>query len=76
MLRGHRRNSFEASDINELVEIRARQRTFHGAYSRTALGSLGYALTILRLFEPAFHRSEFITSNPTFLSLRKFYYIE
>lgn len=49
-----------ASDINELVEIRARQRTFHGAYSRTALGSLGYALTILRLFDPAFHRSAYL----------------
>ncbi|TFK29115.1 hypothetical protein FA15DRAFT_664430 [Coprinopsis marcescibilis] len=54
--RGHRRNSFEAQDVNELIELRARQRTFHGAYSRTALGSLGYALTILRLFDPAFHR--------------------
>ncbi|KAH9477102.1 hypothetical protein JR316_0011018 [Psilocybe cubensis] len=54
--RGHRRNSFQASDVNELVEIRARQRTFHGAYSRTALGALGYSLTILRLFERAFHR--------------------
>ncbi|EFI26882.1 hypothetical protein CC1G_15283 [Coprinopsis cinerea okayama7 len=54
--RGHRRHSFEAQDINELIELRARQRTFHGAYSRTALGSLGYALTILRLFDSAFHR--------------------
>ncbi|TEB33748.1 hypothetical protein FA13DRAFT_1763382 [Coprinellus micaceus] len=54
--RGHRRNSFVASDINELVELRARQRTFHGAYSRTALGALGYSLTILRLFDKAFHR--------------------
>ncbi|KAF8626689.1 hypothetical protein AX15_004773 [Amanita polypyramis BW_CC] len=43
--RGHRASSFVASDINELVEIRARQRTFHGAYSRTALVSLGYSLT-------------------------------
>ncbi|CAA7262020.1 hypothetical protein NLJ89_g1248 [Agrocybe chaxingu] len=54
--RGHRRYSFVASDVNELQEIRARQRTFHGAYSRTALGSLGYSLTILRLFDPEFHR--------------------
>ncbi|KAJ3538841.1 hypothetical protein NMY22_g5000 [Coprinellus aureogranulatus] len=54
--RGHRRSSFVASDINELVELRARQRTFHGAYSRTALGALGYSLTILRLFDKAFHR--------------------
>ncbi|KAJ7938450.1 hypothetical protein B0H13DRAFT_1142690, partial [Mycena leptocephala] len=41
---------------NELVELRARQRTFHGAYSRTALSNLGYALTILRLFDPRFYR--------------------
>ncbi|KAF9450756.1 hypothetical protein P691DRAFT_809593 [Macrolepiota fuliginosa MF-IS2] len=54
--RGHRRASFVASDLNELVEIRARQRTFHGAYSRTALGSLGYALTILRLFDTRFRK--------------------
>ena len=46
------------ADVNELVELRARQRTFHGAYSRTAIGALGYALTILRLFDPAYHRSE------------------
>ncbi|KAF9481642.1 hypothetical protein BDN70DRAFT_876126 [Pholiota conissans] len=54
--RGHRRSSFVAADINELIELRARQRTFHGAYSRTALSSLGYALTILRLFERNFHK--------------------
>ncbi|TFK36568.1 hypothetical protein BDQ12DRAFT_686631 [Crucibulum laeve] len=54
--RGHRRHSFVAADVNELVELRARQRTFHGAYSRTALGALGYALTILRLFDREFHR--------------------
>jgi uncharacterized membrane protein YidH (DUF202 family) len=45
-------------DINELVELRARQRTFHGAYSRTALGNLGSSLTILRLFDRRFYRSE------------------
>jgi len=54
--RGHRRHSFVASDINELQELRARQRTFHGAYNRTALGSLGYSLAILRLFDSRFHR--------------------
>jgi hypothetical protein len=36
--RGHRAESFAASDVNELVELRARQRTFGGAYTRTALG--------------------------------------
>lgn len=54
--RGHRRQSFVAQDVNELVELRARQRTFHGAYSRTAIGALGYAITILRLFDRDFYR--------------------
>ncbi|KAF7369819.1 hypothetical protein MVEN_00314700 [Mycena venus] len=54
--RGHRASSFQAEDLTELVELRARQRTFHGAYSRTALSNLGYSLTILRLFDPRFHR--------------------
>ncbi|KAJ7858654.1 hypothetical protein B0H14DRAFT_3447120 [Mycena olivaceomarginata] len=54
--RGHRAESFQAADLTELVELRARQRTFHGAYSRTALSNLGFSLTILRLFDPRFHR--------------------
>ncbi|EMD34919.1 hypothetical protein CERSUDRAFT_116454 [Gelatoporia subvermispora B] len=54
--RGHRADSFYPQDVNELVEIRARQRTFDGAYGRSALGNLGYALTILRLFDPRFFR--------------------
>ena len=58
--RGHRRQSFVAEDLNELVELRARQRTFHGAYSRTALGSLGYGITILRLLDQSFHLSELV----------------
>jgi len=37
------------------VEIRARQRTFDGAYRRTALGNLGYSLAILRLFDRRFY---------------------
>lgn len=41
-----------------MVELRARQRTFHGAYSRTALGNLGYALTIVRLFDHRFLHSK------------------
>ncbi|TFK71189.1 hypothetical protein BDN72DRAFT_474053 [Pluteus cervinus] len=49
-------NSFEPHDINELVELRARQRTFYGAYGRTALVSLGYAITILRLLDDRFHK--------------------
>ncbi|THV03498.1 hypothetical protein K435DRAFT_827086 [Dendrothele bispora CBS 962.96] len=52
----HRADSYFPTDVNELIEIRARQRTFHGAYLRTALGNLGYALTILRLFNRRFYR--------------------
>lgn len=56
--RGHRAQSFIAEDVNELVELRARQRTFNGAYLRTALVNLGYSLTVLRLFDRRFYRSE------------------
>ena len=55
--RGHRAQSFVPIDLNELVELRARQRTFEGAYARTALGNLGYALTVLKLFDRRFYRS-------------------
>ncbi|SCV73255.1 BQ2448_7180 [Microbotryum intermedium] len=47
---GHRRNSFVTPDIDELTELRARQRTFDGAYTRTALGLFDYALLILKIF--------------------------
>ncbi|KZT03258.1 uncharacterized protein LAESUDRAFT_704843 [Laetiporus sulphureus 93-53] len=54
--RGHRSDSFYPEDLNELLELRARQRTFDGAYARGALSDLGYALTILRLFDDRFAR--------------------
>ncbi|RPD60682.1 hypothetical protein L226DRAFT_505208 [Lentinus tigrinus ALCF2SS1-7] len=54
--RGHRSKHFYPEDVNELVELRARSRTFDGAYSRTAMSNLGYALTILRLFDRRFFR--------------------
>ncbi|KAH7911292.1 hypothetical protein BJ138DRAFT_1151046 [Hygrophoropsis aurantiaca] len=54
--RGHRADSFLPTDIVELNELRARHRTFDGAYRRTALATLGYALTVLRLFDPQFYR--------------------
>lgn len=38
----------------ELVEIRANQRTFEGAYVRTALGQFSFALVILKIFTPEF----------------------
>ncbi|ORY76571.1 hypothetical protein BCR35DRAFT_121147 [Leucosporidium creatinivorum] len=54
--KGHRRNSWTTQDIDELVELRARQRTFDGAYVRTALGNFGYALLILKVFNKEFAR--------------------
>jgi len=42
--------------MDELTEKRARQRTFEGAYARTALSNLAYALTILRLFDRRFFK--------------------
>ena len=55
--RGHRTSSFSTVDLMELTELRARQRTFEGAYRRTALANLGYALTVLRLFDVRFYKS-------------------
>jgi len=43
-------------DVNELVEIRARQRTFNGAYSRSAIANLSYSLAVLRLFDHRFYK--------------------
>ncbi|KAH7882783.1 hypothetical protein F5I97DRAFT_1939344 [Phlebopus sp. FC_14] len=53
---GHRASSFLTADIGELTELRARHRTFDGAYRRTALANLGYALTVLRLFDARFYK--------------------
>jgi hypothetical protein len=58
--RGHRADSFRPIDVLELNELRARNRTFNGAYRRTALATLGYALTALRLFDSRFLRSQFV----------------
>jgi len=53
--RGHRSDSFYlAEEDNALLELRARQRTFDGAYARGAMSNLGYSLTILRLFDKRF----------------------
>ncbi|KAI0046162.1 hypothetical protein FA95DRAFT_1583134 [Auriscalpium vulgare] len=54
--RGHRAHSFVPADVAELVELRARERTFDGAYARTALTNMGYALAVLKLFDPRFYR--------------------
>ncbi|KZT03260.1 uncharacterized protein LAESUDRAFT_762046 [Laetiporus sulphureus 93-53] len=53
---GHRKGSFFPEDVNEIIELRARQRTYEGAYLRSGLTNLGYALTILRLFDKRFAR--------------------
>ncbi|KAI4602651.1 hypothetical protein KJ359_007868 [Pestalotiopsis sp. 9143b] len=39
----------------ELVEIRAAQRTFEGAYMRTALSQFSFALIILKIFTSEFY---------------------
>ncbi|KAL9615045.1 MAG: hypothetical protein Q9167_000468 [Letrouitia subvulpina] len=53
-LRFHRARSVVLTD-EELVEIRAAQRTFEGAYIRTALGQFSFALVILKIFTSEFY---------------------
>lgn len=52
--RGRRAESYRALDTAELVELRARQRTFDGAYMRSSLGCLFYSILVLRLFDTRF----------------------
>ncbi|EJT97214.1 hypothetical protein DACRYDRAFT_59472 [Dacryopinax primogenitus] len=52
----HRASSFLVTDPREEDEIRARLRTFEGAYSRTAMATLGYSVLILKLFNREFYR--------------------
>ncbi|KAF8446483.1 hypothetical protein BGX38DRAFT_660305 [Terfezia claveryi] len=40
---------------DELVEIRALQRTFEGAYIRTALSQFSFALLVLKIFTHEFY---------------------
>ncbi|KIM23584.1 hypothetical protein M408DRAFT_319869 [Serendipita vermifera MAFF 305830] len=54
--RGRRRDSYAPLDRAELVELRARMRTFDQAYIRTALMNLGYSVVIIKLFDNRFHR--------------------
>lgn len=53
-IRHHRARSVHLSDT-ELVEIRAAQRTFEGAYIRTALSQFSFALVVLRIFTSEFY---------------------
>ncbi|KAI5309457.1 hypothetical protein KEM55_003191, partial [Ascosphaera atra] len=40
---------------SEIVEVRAAQRTFEGAYMRTALSQLSFALVVLKIFTREFY---------------------
>ncbi|KAH8723547.1 hypothetical protein GQ44DRAFT_656418 [Phaeosphaeriaceae sp. PMI808] len=53
-LRRHRAHSVVLTGP-ELVEIRAAQRTFEGAYVRTAIGQFSFALIVLKIFTAEFY---------------------
>ncbi|KAF2219329.1 hypothetical protein BDZ85DRAFT_206135, partial [Elsinoe ampelina] len=53
-LRMHRARSVVLSGP-ELVEIRAAQRTFEGAYVRTSIGQFSFALIVLKIFTSEFY---------------------
>ncbi|MCJ1410447.1 hypothetical protein MMC19_004532 [Ptychographa xylographoides] len=53
-LRGHRARSVVLTN-DELVEVRAAQRTFEGAYIRTALSQFSFALVVLKIFTAEFY---------------------
>jgi uncharacterized membrane protein YidH (DUF202 family) len=53
-LRLHRARSVVLSP-QELVEIRAAQRTFEGAYIRTSLSQFSFALIVLKIFTSEFY---------------------
>lgn len=40
---------------DEMVEVRAAQRTFEGAYVRTALSQFSFALVVLKIFTAEFY---------------------
>ncbi|GAB1310954.1 DUF202 domain-containing protein [Madurella fahalii] len=53
-LRLHRARSVVLTS-QELVEIRAAQRTFEGAYMRTALSQFSFSLVVLKIFTSEFY---------------------
>ena len=53
-LRLHRARSVILTHA-EMVEIRAAQRTFEGAYIRTAIGQFSFALIVLKIFTAEFY---------------------
>ncbi|KAI9730550.1 MAG: hypothetical protein M1834_005791 [Cirrosporium novae-zelandiae] len=50
----HRRPTVDLSPA-ELVEVRAAQRTFEGAYVRTSLSQFSFALVVLKIFTSEFY---------------------
>ncbi len=54
-LRMHRARSVVLTD-SELTEMRAAQRTFEGAYVRTALSQFAFSLVVLKIFTAEFYR--------------------
>ncbi|KAH9957467.1 hypothetical protein BGW80DRAFT_1381391, partial [Lactifluus volemus] len=64
---GHRAHSYLVEDVDRLTELRASQRTYNGAYMRTALGNLGFSLTVLRLFDRLFYRIGIVYAVLAFL---------
>ncbi|KAF8982932.1 hypothetical protein BGZ46_000347 [Entomortierella lignicola] len=55
LYRGHRAKSLNITEA-ELVEVRARERTFDGAYWRTAMKAFSMGMVVIRLFTPAFYK--------------------
>ncbi len=43
------------NSLSRLTEIRAAQRTFEGAYIRTAIGQFSFALVVLKIFTAEFY---------------------
>ena len=52
--RGRRHSTFHHLPRDQKLDVRATQRTFEGAYIRTALGQLSFALVILKIFSREF----------------------
>ncbi|CAK7265777.1 hypothetical protein SEPCBS119000_001685 [Sporothrix epigloea] len=53
-MRMHRARSLILTE-EELIELRAAQRTFEGAYMRTALSQFSFALVVLKIFTAEFY---------------------
>jgi hypothetical protein len=56
--RGQRKKSYIVSDNAELVELRARLRTYDAGYSRATMFALGNSIVYLKLFDERFYRSK------------------